>query len=263
MIAFLCRRNCEAIMKCYIYLCGVNRDCVKKKKIEQREKNNTKNKYTYTEEYQNKYLVGKNEWKNKQKEEVSRLTWRHPRAQKCAFQTSPQERNLTTHHHVIGFRDIYFKLKPSTLVVTLIWRKDDRKKIFHHLQEYMILGKRLHSFIQCWWSGLKNKTTIEVFEFRKTSVRMALKTRTLANTWQELCHITLSTIITVSVLCDILWHQWYGDTAMTQVQICLTARAMYQLVSAVQYCKFCYRFDTKYMHNKCSWYQHRQYLNYR
>lgn len=28
--------------------------------------------------------------------------------------------NWTTHHHVIGFRDVDFKLKPSTLVVTLI-----------------------------------------------------------------------------------------------------------------------------------------------
>lgn len=30
MIAFLCRRICEAIMKCCIYLCGANNDCVKK-----------------------------------------------------------------------------------------------------------------------------------------------------------------------------------------------------------------------------------------
>lgn len=29
---------------------------------------------------------------------------------------------IITHHHVIGFWDIYFKLKPPTLVVTLIWK---------------------------------------------------------------------------------------------------------------------------------------------
>lgn len=35
--------------------------------------------------------------------------------------------NWTTHHHVICFWDIYFKLKLSTLVVTLIWKKMEEK----------------------------------------------------------------------------------------------------------------------------------------
>lgn len=39
--------------------------------------------------------------------------------------------NWTTHHHVIGFWDVYFKLKSSTLVVTLIWKQiEDRRQEF-------------------------------------------------------------------------------------------------------------------------------------
>jgi len=46
----------------------------------------------------------------------------------------PTVRNhWTTHHHVIGFGDVYFKLKPSAVVVTLIWRKKDKRSTaFNH-----------------------------------------------------------------------------------------------------------------------------------
>lgn len=39
------------------------------------------------------------------------------------------QRTTITHHHVIGFRDIDFKIKLSTLVVTLIWNK----KTYHNI----------------------------------------------------------------------------------------------------------------------------------
>lgn len=43
--------------------------------------------------------------------------------------TTNWQTKQTTHHHVIGFRDINFKMKLSTLVVTLIWNK----KTYHNI----------------------------------------------------------------------------------------------------------------------------------
>lgn len=61
---------------------------------------------------------------------VHGLVQTHTHKQKSfsLFVDSDRERGRITHHHVIGFRDVYFKLKPSTLVVTLIWKKKERGK---------------------------------------------------------------------------------------------------------------------------------------
>lgn len=64
-----------------------------------------------------------------------------------------------THHHVIGFGDVYFKLKPSTLVVTLIWKQIEEER--QRRGVFINLHTRIHQFtISCGDRGFNHDHTI-------------------------------------------------------------------------------------------------------